>query len=118
VLYFIDESGHDHGSSPYEVLAAVAVQERDLWNLIQAIRDAEMEFFGVRFSQVGIEFKGSSLFSVGAGMQREARTGLPEISRGRKPPDFHRLRRRPGGAAEITGADNRDAILGAENQRE
>jgi hypothetical protein len=61
---------------------------------------------------------GSSLFSVGAGMQREARTGLPEISRGRKPPDFHRLRRRPGGAAEITGADNRDAILGAENQRE
>jgi len=61
VLYFIDESGHDHGASPYEVLAAVAVQERELWNLIQAIRDAELEFFGVRFSEVGIEFKGTKL---------------------------------------------------------
>jgi hypothetical protein len=61
VLYFIDESGHDHGASPYEVLAAVAVQERELWNLIQAIRDAEREYFGVQFSEVGIEFKGTKL---------------------------------------------------------
>ncbi len=61
MLYFIDESGHDHGASPYEVLAAVAVQERELWNLIQAIRDGELEFFGVRFAEVGIEFKGTKL---------------------------------------------------------
>lgn len=61
MLYFIDESGHDHGASPYEVLAAVAVQERELWNLIQAIRDSELEFFGVRFAEVGIEFKGKKL---------------------------------------------------------
>ena len=61
MLYFIDESGHDHGESPYEVLAAVAIQERELWNLIQAIRDAELEFFGVRFAEVGIEFKGKKL---------------------------------------------------------
>lgn len=61
MLYFIDESGHDHGASPYEVLAAVAVQERELWNLIQAIRDAEREYFGVQFSEVGIEFKGTKL---------------------------------------------------------
>ena len=61
MLYFIDESGHDHGASPYEVLAAVAIQERELWNLIQAIRDAELEFFGVRFGDVGIEFKGTKL---------------------------------------------------------
>jgi hypothetical protein len=38
MLFFIDESGHDHGEAPYEVLAAVAVSERDLWNLIQAVR--------------------------------------------------------------------------------
>jgi hypothetical protein len=61
MLYFIDESGHDHGASPYEVLAAVAVQERELWNLVQAIRDAELEFFGVRFGEVGVEFKGKKL---------------------------------------------------------
>ncbi len=61
MLYFIDESGHDHGASPYEVLAAVAVQEKDLWNLIQAIRAAELEFFGVHLASVGIEFKGTKL---------------------------------------------------------
>ncbi len=61
MLFFIDESGHDHGASPYEVLAAVAVQERELWNLIQAIRDAELEFFGIRLGEVGIELKGSHL---------------------------------------------------------
>lgn len=61
MLYFIDESGHDHRASPYEVLAAVAVRERDLWNLIQAVRSAELEFFGVAFSEVGIELKGTKL---------------------------------------------------------
>ncbi|HET7624456.1 MAG TPA: DUF3800 domain-containing protein [Verrucomicrobiae bacterium] len=61
MLYFIDESGHDHGASPYEVLAAVAVKERDLWNLIQSIRSAELELFGVAFADVGIEFKGTKL---------------------------------------------------------
>ena len=61
MLYFVDESGHDHGASPYEVLAAVAVKERDLWNLIQAIRGVELELFGVAFADVGIEFKGTKL---------------------------------------------------------
>lgn len=61
MLFFIDESGHDHGDAPYEVLAAVAVAERDLWNLIQAIRGAEIEFFGVHLGGVGVEFKGKKL---------------------------------------------------------
>lgn len=61
MLLFIDESGHDHGEAPYEVLAGVAVSERDLWNLIQAIRDAELQFFGVHIADVGLEFKGKKL---------------------------------------------------------
>jgi len=61
MLYFIDESGHDHRESPYEVLAAVAIRERDLWNLIQAVRAAELEHFGVRLAEVGIELKGLKL---------------------------------------------------------
>jgi len=61
MLYFIDESGHDHRDSPYEVLAAVAIQERDLWNVIQAIRNAELKYFGVPLAQVGIELKGTKL---------------------------------------------------------
>jgi hypothetical protein len=61
MLFFIDESGHDHGGAPYEVLAAVAVAENDLWNLIQAIRAAEIQFFGVHLGEVGVEFKGKRL---------------------------------------------------------
>jgi hypothetical protein len=61
MLLFIDESGHDHGDAPYEVLAAVAVAESDLWNLIQAIRAAEIQFFGVHLAEVGVEFKGNKL---------------------------------------------------------
>ena len=61
MLFFIDESGHDHGLAPYEILAAVAVAESDLWNLIQAIRSAETEHFGVHLADVGVEFKGKKL---------------------------------------------------------
>lgn len=63
LLYFIDESGQDHGAAPYEVLAAVAVQESNLWNMIQRIRDAEMEFFGLKLSDAGVEFKGKRLLN-------------------------------------------------------
>jgi hypothetical protein len=61
MLFFIDESGHDHGEAPYEVLASVAIAERDLWNLIQAVRAAEIEFFGIHLAEVGVEFKGKKL---------------------------------------------------------
>lgn len=61
MLFFIDESGHDHGDAPYEVLAAIAVPEAELWNLIQAVRAAETEFFGAHLSDLGVEFKGNKL---------------------------------------------------------
>src|SRR5258708_12284828 len=61
MLLFIDESGHDHKAAPYEVLAGVAIGERDLWNLIQAIRNAELEFLGLHMAEVGLEMKGRKL---------------------------------------------------------
>src|ERR1039458_7013528 len=61
MLLFIDESGHDHKETPYEVLAGVAIRERDLWNLIQAVRNAELEFLGVHMAEVGLEMKGRKL---------------------------------------------------------
>jgi hypothetical protein len=61
MLLFVDESGHDRREAPYEVLAGIAVRERDLWNLLQAIRLTEREVFGVRLAEVGIEFKGKKL---------------------------------------------------------
>ncbi len=46
MLFFIDESGQDHGEMPCEVLAGVVIAQSDLWNLIKAIRSAEKEHFG------------------------------------------------------------------------
>jgi hypothetical protein len=61
MMFFIDESGHDHGEAPYEVLAAVAIAERDLWNLVQSIRNTETEVFGIHLGEIGVEFKGKKL---------------------------------------------------------
>ena len=54
---FIDESGQDRRSSPYEVLAGIAIEDRDLWNLITAIQQAEIEYFGRRYSKEQHELK-------------------------------------------------------------
>jgi hypothetical protein len=43
---FVDESGQDRSSTPYEVLAGVAVQDIALWELIQEIRRIEARYFG------------------------------------------------------------------------
>jgi hypothetical protein len=61
MLLFIDESGTDRKKAPYEVLAGVAIHESRFWNLVQAIRAAELEIFGVHLHQLGIEFKGKNL---------------------------------------------------------
>lgn len=58
MLLFIDESGHDHVATPYEVLAGVAVAEADLWNLVEAIRSEEMRIFGINLRAAGAEIKG------------------------------------------------------------
>lgn len=55
---FIDESGHDRRESPYEVLAGIAVEDRDVWNLIDAIKDAEQRILGLRYSREKDEVKG------------------------------------------------------------
>jgi len=60
-LLFLDESGQDHCESPYEVLAGMAVEDRDLWNLVQAVQDAEVRCFGRRYSAGRQELKGKKL---------------------------------------------------------
>ncbi len=58
---FVDESGQDHKESPYEVLAGVAVEDRDLWNLVCALREAEERFFGARYTRDDGELKAKKL---------------------------------------------------------
>jgi hypothetical protein len=60
-LLFIDESGHDRKDSPYEVLAGIAIQDRDLWNVILELHDAEMNCFGRRYSAGRAELKGRKI---------------------------------------------------------
>src|SRR5438270_13349253 len=60
---FIDESGQDHRESPYEVLAGVAIADRDLWNLIKAMQEVEVRSFGQRYTLGHAELKGRTLLS-------------------------------------------------------
>lgn len=62
-LLFIDESGQDQKESPYEVLAGISVEDRDLWNLITALHTLEEDHFGRRYSQGKRELKGSNLLT-------------------------------------------------------
>ncbi|MBO0930682.1 DUF3800 domain-containing protein [Fibrella aquatilis] len=56
-LLFIDESGTDN-VSPYEVLAGVAIEDKNLWKLIKEIHLLEIRLFGIRYKQsVGDEIK-------------------------------------------------------------
>lgn len=54
---FIDESGHDHHDSPYEVLAGIAIQDADLWKFIKDAQEVEMACFGRRYRMEGREIK-------------------------------------------------------------
>jgi hypothetical protein len=54
---FVGESGQDYRESPYEVLAGIAVEDRDLWSLVTALQDAEVRIFGRRYSSEGRELK-------------------------------------------------------------
>lgn len=58
---FIDESGHDRRASPYEVLAGIAVQDTNLWTLINDLHDAELRNFGRRYSAGNDELKGTKI---------------------------------------------------------
>ncbi|WP_407947349.1 hypothetical protein [Phaeovulum veldkampii] len=47
----MDESGQDRRNSPYEVLAGIAIEDRQIWPLICQISDAQQHFFGMRLYQ-------------------------------------------------------------------
>lgn len=83
--FFIDESGQDQRASPYEVLAAVAVEDRRIWPLIRQISDAQEHFFGMRlFEAYGREAKAQKLLNAkvfrlaaqSAAMPHDVRTEL------------------------------------------
>jgi hypothetical protein len=60
-LVFVDESGYDSRESPYAVLAGVAIQDQDLWNVVTDLQAAELDHFGTRYSQGARELKGKKI---------------------------------------------------------
>ena len=60
-LFFIDESGHDHKTMPYEVRGGVAIHVSRLWPFVQEMQRLEVECFGCRLDVYGKELKGSTL---------------------------------------------------------
>lgn len=60
-LLFVDESGQDRRDSPYEVLAGICLEDRDLWSFICQIQDAEIHCFGQRVTTGLLELKGKEL---------------------------------------------------------
>jgi hypothetical protein len=60
---FVDESGNDHQESPYEVIAGVAIKDRNLWNLIQEVKEIEKKLFGDFYSTNKVELKAKKLLN-------------------------------------------------------
>jgi hypothetical protein len=60
-LLFLDESGHDHRTMPYEVRGGVAIHASQLWPFVQDMQRLELAAFGTALHQFRTELKGCKL---------------------------------------------------------
>ena len=60
-LLFMDESGHDHKDSPYEVRGGYALADTQLWPFVQDVLRLELSCFGARLADYKSEVKGMKL---------------------------------------------------------
>lgn len=60
-IMFLDESGQDLGDSPYEVMAGIAIEDKNIWNLIGSIHSLEEKLFGRRYSSAKREMKAKKI---------------------------------------------------------
>jgi hypothetical protein len=60
-LLFLDESGHDHNITPYEVRGGFAIHDSKLWPFILAVQNLEQSIFGADLREYDLEVKGSKL---------------------------------------------------------
>lgn len=57
-LLFLDESGHDHKNTPYEIRGGVALPLDVLWQFVLALRDCQREAFGAELATFPPDSKG------------------------------------------------------------
>jgi len=62
-LLFMDESGHDHRTMPYEVRGGIALHAGKLWPFVQDVHRLELSAFGTHLHEFKKEFKGSTLLN-------------------------------------------------------
>jgi len=62
-LLFLDESGHDHKSMPYEVRGGIALHAGELWPFVQEVQRLELASFGAVLQQFKTELKGCKLLN-------------------------------------------------------
>lgn len=60
-LLFLDESGHDHKSMPYEVRGGIALHAGEVWAFVQDMQRLELASFGTALHQFRTELKGCKL---------------------------------------------------------
>lgn len=60
-LLFMDESGHDHKTMPYEVRGGVALHVEKLWPFVRGMAELEQAAFGDRLHKYKSEVKGHQL---------------------------------------------------------
>ena len=60
-LLFLDESGHDHRTMPYEVRGGVALHAEEVWPFVQGVQRLEQASFGTALHQFRKELKGCKL---------------------------------------------------------
>ncbi len=54
-LLFLDESGHDHKTTPYEVRGGVAIHAGELWSFVRAVQGLELDAFGAELSPIPLK---------------------------------------------------------------
>lgn len=80
-LLFMDESGHDHKTMPYEVRGGIALPIREVWPTITSIRNLEREAFGGLLHELGSELKGERLFRTKNIRFADQEPELPDVER-------------------------------------
>ena len=71
-LLFIDESGHDHKTTPYEVRGGFAIHVGSLWPFVQEMQRLEADCFGTRLDAYGKEIALHSSTRSGSGLRIRA----------------------------------------------
>lgn len=62
-LLFMDESGHDHKTMPYEIHGGVSIASVNVFSFIMDLQKWEKLIFGCMLSEFKTEIKGHKLLS-------------------------------------------------------